>query len=115
MTSSRCSLQPYSARWTIPFDASKQNDTLRETVCRLLASDTIFVERSQPSKSQKIKRKNIRQYLSSIETTPESIQVAYRMTPQGSVRLDEVLTLLGLDPADLEGPIRRSHIQWHFI
>ena len=115
MTSSRCSLQPYSARWTLPFDASKQNDTFRETVCRLLASDTIFVVRSQPSKSQKTKRKNIRQYLSSIETTPESIQVAYRITPEGSVRLDEVLTLLGVTPTDLEGPIRRSHIQWHFI
>ena len=115
MTSSRCSLQPYSARWTIPFHASKRSDTLRETVCRLLASDTIQVVRSQPSKPHQTKRKNIRQYLSSIETTPESIQVAYRITPQGSVRLDEVLTLLGLDPADLEGPIQRSHIQWRFI
>lgn len=115
MTSSRCSLQPYSARWTIPFKPSKRMDELRETACRLLASDTIQVVRSQPSKPRETKRKNIRQYLSSIETTPESIQVAYRITPQGSVRLDEVLALLGLSPTDLAGPIRRSHIQWHFI
>ena len=81
----------------------------------LEGSDTIQVARSQPSKPRETKRKNIRQYLSSIETTPESVQVAYRITPQGSVRLDEVLALLGLSATDLDGPIRRSHIQWHFI
>jgi len=115
MTSRRVSLQPWSAAWTIPIRASERTASLSATVEGLLSQDTLHVDRSKPSSRQKTKRKNIRQYLSSIEISPQQLQVAYRITPEGSVRLDEVLTLLGMTADDLEGPIQRSQIQWYFI
>jgi hypothetical protein len=38
--------------------------------------------------------------------------VMARFGPQGSIRVDEILSLLGLDVRALDGPVTRTKVLW---
>ena len=110
MTPLKHSVQPNSAMITIPLDAARMNEALQNKIKSLMGSTQCVIART--AGHNKTKEIDIRQFVSSIHTTEQGIHVTCSIAPHGSVRIDEILSVLSIDRDDLTGPIQRSHIQW---
>ncbi len=110
MTPSKHSLQPASANITIPLPAARMDEALHDKIKSLMDSAQCVITRT--AGKNKTKEIDIRQFVSSLHTTAQGIDVTCIITPHGSVRIDEILSVLSIDRDDLPGPIQRSHIRW---
>jgi len=95
------------------------DEGLKVRIERLLASDNLIIQRKISSgqstidnRQSTIKDVDIRGYLSSIVLEDKCIVVECRISPAGSIRVEEILGLLELDQEKLAAPIRRTCIQW---
>jgi hypothetical protein len=84
-----------------------------------LASERLDIQRRITKKKSRIgtresaaKNINVRGFLESIELDNDSIIVECKITPVGSVRIEEILSLLRLDMEKLALPIRRTSVKW---
>jgi len=84
---------------------------LQERVCKLLASDSLKLTRRRDTAAQTT-TVDVRRFLESIEVHNLTVVVRAGFSPQGSVRVDEILTLLGLDADCLDGPVTRTRVLW---
>jgi len=118
---SAASIQPRSATYFLSVRPEHLNNTLRATIDRLLASESLTVRRKTGAggrgtrnehRASSIKNIDVRGFLTSIEMADEGIIVECKIDPAGSIRVDEVLSLLQLDQSMLAGPIRRTGVQW---
>ena len=116
---SNTSFQPSSATYVLSARQEYLNEELKATIKRLLASESLNLQRridKRESKieSQKSKLKNIdvRGFLKSIELDGNSIIVECKIGSTGSIRVEEILKLLELDVGKLASPIRRTNVQW---
>ena len=78
----------------------------------LLANESISIQRRSGEKGTKSKNLDIRGFLKSINTEGNDIIVDCRITPAGSVRVEEIMELLELNTGMLETPIKRTGVQW---
>ncbi len=106
------SVQPCSVTYIVPVQPECINDKLRARVENLLASESLTIERRIDTKKSKIKMLDIRPFLESIEFDNKDIVVRCRVTPAGSVRVEEILKLLEIDVEELAAPVRRTNLQW---
>lgn len=51
-------------------------------------------------------------YLVSADVADDRVTVNCRITPGGSLRVDEIMQLLGLEVEDLDGGVLRKSVQW---
>lgn len=65
---------------------------LEERAAGLFAAPEVWVERSRPQP----RRIDIRPYLDAIRVQPDSLELVLWVTPNGTARPDEILSLLGL-------------------
>lgn len=82
----------------------------RRRVADILDRDSIVVERVAPKRRGR--SVDVRGFLKSLATTDESVVATCAITAGGSIRVDEIMTLLDLTPTDLAGPVRRNHVHW---
>ncbi len=106
------SYQPLSATYVFAVGPEYLNDELQAIIERLLASESLNVRRQTGARSSRIKNIDVRPFLTSIETDEQGIIVECSISPVGSIRVDEILSLLELDQSMLAGPIRRTGVQW---
>lgn len=106
------SIQPLAATYVLPVRPEHLNDKLRTTIDGLLASESLPVRRTTGTGNAKIKNIDARGFLASIEMTSGSIIVQCKISPAGSIRVDEMLSLLQLDQNMLAGPVRRTRVRW---
>lgn len=106
------SYQPLSATYVLALRREYLNDELKATIERLLASESLNFQRQTGARNARIKNIDVRPFLTSIETSDQSIIVECSISPAGSVRVDEVLSLLQLDQSMLAAPIRRTTVRW---
>jgi len=109
---SGASIQPRAATYSLPVRREYLNDKLRATIDRLLASESLEIQRQTGARNRRIKNIDARAFLTSIEMTCDGIIVECKISPAGSIRVDEVLSLLQLDQDTLAGPIRRTNVRW---
>jgi len=117
----KASFQPCSATYMLTVRKEYLDDKLKATVKRLLASDSLEIRRRITKKKSRnrtrestIKNIDVRGFLESIELNPNGIIVRCKITPAGSIRIEEILSLLELDVQKLELPVRRKCVQWNF-
>jgi len=113
------SFQPCSAKYVLAVRKEFLNDKLKTTIKNLLASESLDVRRRITKKKSrtghqepKIKNIDVRGFLESIELDPYGIIVECKVTPAGSIRVEEILKLLDLDAEKLALPVRRTSVQW---
>jgi hypothetical protein len=70
-----------------------------------------MVERKSP-KSRDARLIDVRSFLKSIELEDDCLTVECNVTASGSVRVDEMMRILGLETEDLAEPIRRTRVRW---
>ena len=109
---SGASIQPRGAKYALPLRRECLTHRLRETIERLLASESLVIQRQTDAKGHRTKNIDVRPFLASIEMTGQGIIVACRISPSGSIRVEEVMNLLELDQNMLAGPIRRTSVRW---
>ncbi len=115
------SYQPCSATYLLTVRNEYLNDKLKATIKSLLASKRLNVKRQIIKKKSRIrirgstiKNIDVRDFLESIELNPEGIIVKCKITPAGSIRIEEILSLLELDVEKLVLPVRRTSVQWKY-
>lgn len=113
------SLQPCSTTYLLVLRREYIDHELKATIKRLLASESLDIERlitkkksRKGSREPKIKNIDVREFLESIELSSDGIIVRIKITPAGSIRVDEILKMLNLDANKLELPVRRTSVQW---
>ncbi len=106
------SFQPCSATYVLTVRKEYLNEELKATIKRLLASESINLQRQIDKRNSRIKNIDVRGFLKSIELDGNSIIVECKISSAGSIRVDEILKLLELDVEKLASPIRRTSVQW---
>jgi hypothetical protein len=115
----KTSFQPCSVKYVLAVRKEYLNEELKATIKRLLASDSIKIQRqTAKTKSRfrdrepKVKNIDVKGFFESIELGPDGIIVECKITPAGSIRVKEILKLLDLDDEKLALPVRRVSVQW---
>jgi radical SAM-linked protein len=113
------SFQPGSATYVLALRKEYINEELKATVKHLLASESLGIQRRiTKTKSKfrhresKVKNIDVRGFLESIDLDQDGIIVRCKITPAGSIRVEEILSLLKLDVEKLALPVRRTSVQW---
>jgi hypothetical protein len=109
--------EPSSARYVIKVKGTDKG--ISERIAEILASKEIAVERPfdfaqgrQSGKSPKAKMVDVRPFLGSIRMQAGDVVVDCKVSPAGTIRVDEILGLLQLGVADLAQAVRRTGVQW---
>jgi radical SAM-linked protein len=124
--------EPISARYVMKVQNQKIDDGVRKHITDMLASDKIIVSR-RAGEDSRTKPVDVRPFLEAInaETSAEAgasarprsslrddggeFTVDCKISPAGTIRVDEILGLLQLKTVDLIGPVRRTTVQWKGI
>jgi radical SAM-linked protein len=110
------SFRPQSAEYVLPLRATEASrlDQLRNRSAGVMASGTCVVERSVPE-SPRARSIDIRPFLAEIRLEGMNLIVRHRISPAGSIRVEEIMQLFGLRTQDLAGPVRRTNVTWGTI
>jgi len=106
------SYQPDSATYILPLSAEYINRKVKDNVERVLASESLVLQRRMDAKNSKFKNVDVRPFLKSIEIGDKAIVVECKISSAGTIRVDEILKLLELDAEMLTAPIRRTNVKW---
>ena len=101
--------EPSRARYVIKVKGVDEG--IRERIAGLLAGERIVVER-RIGEGGETKPVNVRPFLESVDIQGEEIIVDCRISTAGTIRVDEILDLLGLEVEDLAEPVLRKNVQW---
>jgi radical SAM-linked protein len=113
LAAANASFQPRSAEYVFPLRA-EEIDRLRDRMASVMASSTCVVERTAPER-RAARRIDVRPFLRSMRLEGTNLVVEHALGPAGSVRVEEILQLLGLHRQDLAGPVRRTKVIWETI
>ena len=103
--------QPSQATYVLKIKRECLDDRLKTRTENAMASRALEFKR-QNMKSSGFKSVDVRPYLKSIELDGENIVVECEISPTGSIRVNEILEILGLDAEKLVAPIRRTKVKW---
>jgi hypothetical protein len=106
--------EPISATYVMKVQGKKIDDGVKKHITDLLAGDKIVVNR-RAGEDSRTKAVDVRPFLEAIKAEPEGFTVDCKISPAGTIRIDEILSLLQLTTADLIGPVRRTSVQWKGI
>ena len=115
----KTSFEPSAATYVLAVRQEYLNEKLKSRIKHLLASESLNLQRRIDPKSSKFKIRNlkfkevdVRPFLKSIQLNGKNILVECKISPAGSIRIDEILEMLELDVGKLVAPIRRTRVQW---
>jgi radical SAM-linked protein len=106
--------QRFEAAWvTYVLTAGPQYSVakLRTRIERVLASDSLELQRTVDAKGT-LRKVDVRRYLESIELKDRHVVVRCRVSAAGSIRVEEILSLLELEVDRLAGAVRRTCVTW---
>jgi radical SAM-linked protein len=108
----KASFRANAVTYVLAIQRQHINEKLKNRIERPLASESLNMERRRGPNSTKFKNVDVRPFLKSIELDGRNIVVECKISPAGSIRLDEILELLELDYGMLAAPIRRTRVKW---
>jgi Iap family predicted aminopeptidase len=111
VTEARTSFQPCAATYILAVRRENFNEQLKSRIKRILASDGLNIRRQINARGD-TRNVDVRPFLESIEFDSKNIVVKCKITSAGSIRVEEILKLLGLNGENLAAPIKRTSVQW---
>lgn len=106
--------EPVSARYVMKMRGQSIDDGIRRKISEILAGDKVVINR-RIGEGSETKSVDVRPFLETIKAGPEEFTVDCKISPAGTIRVDEILSLLQLKTADLAGPVRRTEVKWKGI
>jgi radical SAM-linked protein len=107
----KASIQPSAATYCFVVQQEYFNEKLKTDVENLLSNESLNIKRRVDAKGT-VRQIDVRPFLNSIQLDDKNIIVECKISPAGSIRVDEILKLLELDVGKLAAPIRRVSVQW---
>ena len=110
---SNASFGPVSLQYALTLRPSRASDAGEDVKARaagLLASESLVLDRVAPKKAPR--RVDVRPFLRAIHCEGTRAIVECGVSGAGSIRVDEIMKLLDVEPADLASPIRRQNTVW---
>ena len=107
----RPAFQPAGATYVLEVRPECLTDELRATAGRLPHQQSLYVQRRIKG-GERTRRIDVGPFVESVEISGNHLLVRCRITDRGSIRIGEVLELLGLDASHLASPVRRKAVQW---
>jgi radical SAM-linked protein len=118
--------QPCVVTYVLDVRPKYVNEELKTTTEQLLASKSLTLDRQTDANGTRFKSVDVRRFIKSVVLTEkETMQgtardggtaailiVVCEISPAGSIRIEEILKLLGLDVEKLASPVRRTNVQW---
>jgi radical SAM-linked protein len=101
--------EPSRARYVIKVKGVDEG--ISERIAGLLAGERIVVER-RIGEGGETKPVDVRPFLESVDIQGEEIIVDCKISTAGTIRVDEILDLLGIETGDLAEPVLRKNVQW---
>jgi len=103
---------PSLATYRIRLGPACVDECIKIRIEELLAKDKVPIER-RSGEDSRAKTVDIRPFLESIVVQGGDIVVDCKVSPAGTIRVDEILGSLQLGVEDLAGPVRRTAVQWN--
>jgi hypothetical protein len=106
--------QRFEAAWvTYVLTVGPQHSVakLKTRIERVLASDSLELQRTLDAKGT-LRKIDVRGYLESIELKDRDVVVRCRVSSAGSIRVEEILSVLELEVDQLAGAVRRTCVTW---
>jgi radical SAM-linked protein len=108
------SFHPQSAEYVLPLRLAARAglaERLQEKSTGVMEQEHCMVERTT-GEGRAARSVDVRPFLLSVRVEGGSLIVQHRTGEGGSIRVEEILQLLGLGLPDLAGPIRRTNVIW---
>ena len=109
---SNVSFQPISATYNLSVTPDFIDRGAKSRIESLMQSNTCNIQRRTNPKNPRVKNINVRPFLKSIEIKDGQIMVECEISPDGTIRVEEILKLLELGEEKLTAPITRTNVQW---
>jgi radical SAM-linked protein len=100
---------PISARYIM--QVQEIDDVVGKRISEILANEKVIVNR-RTGENSRTKPVDVRPFLETIKAEQGQVAVDCKISAAGTIRVDEILGLLHLKTADLNGPVRRTTVQW---
>jgi len=110
LTKSSAAHYPESAQYVLSLRAGAEQG-LEARMNELMAREDVILERLKPGR-RVARSVDVRPFLKAMRLQCDQAIVECAISNAGSIRVDEILTLLELELTDLAGPIRRVHTTW---
>ncbi len=104
--------QPCSATYVLALRPGFSDDDLKARIRFILDSESLHIERSKGPKGRCTKSVDVRRFIKSIEFRNTQVIVECSVGPAGSIRVEEILSLLNVNQATQAVPVRRTNVQW---
>lgn len=114
LTASNASFHPRCAEYVLPVrgaDDPERKAALEDAIKTVMNSQSCTVERASPGRKTP-RRIDVRGFLCSIRLENANLIVQHLTGASGSIRVEEILRLFGLQRQDLAGPVRRTKVTW---
>ncbi len=108
LVKSSVSLHPISAEYVLTVAST---DRWKDKIAGIVASSELVIERLVPNRPGG-RRVDVRPYILAMRHDATRVMIECGITEAGSIRVDEIMTLLGMTHADLAAPIRRTRVAW---
>ncbi len=103
---------PTSATYILAVRPEFAGDTLKHKIEHLLAGKSGVVRRLVDARALRFKQVDVGGLIRSVRLDGGIVSVECEISPAGSVRVKEILELLGLDAEKLARPVKRTAVQW---
>ena len=107
----KTSIYPLSAVYVFVVKQDIAVEELETLIKHLLESKTLNIERKMDDIGS-IRRLDVRPFLENIKLNGRNIVAECKISPAGSIRPEEILKLLKVNPDMLASPIKRTNIKW---
>ncbi len=95
----------------MPNNLSVRVEEITNTITEILGRDTLTIERKTPTQREG-RRIDVKPFLKSIRVENTQVMAECYVSNAGTIRVDEIMTLLNVTSGDLDGPIRRTNVAW---
>jgi radical SAM-linked protein len=113
-TDANVSFRPCLKTYIISVRQEHFNKKLRARIEQLLRAKNLYVER-KTGKNGTTHNIDVRSFFESIDVNNQCIVVECNISPDGSIRVEEILRLLELDVEQLSAPVKRANVQWEEV
>ena len=108
----KASFQAEGAAYFVPVrPCEKLQKTVETLLSRLASSEPITMERRVNDRGNS-RVVDVGEYIQSIEIKDNGVSAQCRISPAGSIRVDEIMSLLQIDVSMLTGAVARTSVQW---
>jgi radical SAM-linked protein len=111
----KCSYQPVGAVYEFRLNESADREAVCKNVGKLAVSvaggEEIIVERIS-KKRKNLVQKNVGEYINSVEYLDGCVVADCVITGGGSIRIEELMTMFGVEAGQLDGGVKRKTVQW---